>query len=246
MLSLPSFVPNTLKHTYLLIGTLSLSLMTNFSAFLVGTSSKRRQSSVCIAYSLTLIIFPLLFTLCVPPLPTAFAATITLEWDPASGDVKGYKVYYGTSSNDYEYNEDVGNFTSCTISSLTEGETYYFSATAYDSENIEGSFAKEISHTISVGELGAESSTAAYVTSPTPGSTLSGSSVNFKWTSGYNPYWLYIGTSAESKNIYNSGNLYSVTSLDVNNLPTDGSKIYVTLWYWDGNWQSEVFTYSAK
>jgi hypothetical protein len=206
---------------------------------LVQASFKRRLSSFYITYRLCLIIFPLLFILYIPQLPNVYAATITLSWDPSSGDVKGYKVYYGSSTNDYDYNVDVGNFTSCTISSLSEGETYYFSATAYNSENIESSFAKEISHTI------AGSFSTPKITSPASGSTLSNSSVNFKWTGGYNPYWIYIGTSAGSKNIYDSGNLYSATSLNVNNLPTDGSKIYVTLWYMDGGWQSETFAYTA-
>jgi hypothetical protein len=211
LLSLPSFVPDTLKHTYRV-------------------------------HRLIVIIFPLLFSLCVLSLPAANAAKINLRWDPSCGDVKGYKVYYGTSSKDYDFSVDVGNFTSCTISSLTEGKTYYFSVAGYGSGNVESDLSNEISYTISAGNELVE----PRITSPLPGSTLNGSSVDFKWTGGYDPYWIYIGTSAKSKNIYDSGDLNSATSLDVNNLPTDGRKIYVTLWYMeDGEWQSEVHTYTA-
>ena len=60
---------------------------------------------------LLLVIFAL-------PAATAFAATATLAWDPSSGPVAGYKVYYGKSSGNYPYSVIVGNNTSCTISGM--------------------------------------------------------------------------------------------------------------------------------
>jgi hypothetical protein len=61
---------------------------------------------------------------------------VVLQWDPSTDpDVAGYKVYY-CSSIEYQENIwenlDVGNSTSCVISGLVEGETYYFAVTAYD------------------------------------------------------------------------------------------------------------------
>jgi hypothetical protein len=57
---------------------------------------------------------------------------------------------YGTISGVYAYNVDVGNYTSCTISGLQEGETYYFAATAYNANNIESSLSEELVHTLPI------------------------------------------------------------------------------------------------
>ncbi|MEE4601451.1 MAG: fibronectin type III domain-containing protein [Desulfobacteraceae bacterium] len=59
-------------------------------------------------------------------LPTAFADTVTLAWDAnQEPDVKGYIMYYGTTSPDYQHDVDVGNSTSCSISGLVKGQTYH-------------------------------------------------------------------------------------------------------------------------
>jgi hypothetical protein len=76
-----------------------------------------------------------------------YAADVTLAWDAAGKPVTGYKVYYGTTSGDYDYNVNIGNYTSCTISGLEEGVTYYFAVTAYSSFS-ESDFSNEISTTV--------------------------------------------------------------------------------------------------
>jgi hypothetical protein len=80
---------------------------------------------------------------------TVHAAQISLEWD-ANGepDLSGYRVYYGTSSGHYTASVDVGNSTHCVISNLVQGVTYYFSATAYDSEGNESGFSDEIVYAV--------------------------------------------------------------------------------------------------
>ena len=58
----------------------------------------------------------------------------------------GYKVHYGTSSRNYgnyQYTADVNNNTSCTISGLEEGKTYYIAVTAYNSI-FESDYSKEL------------------------------------------------------------------------------------------------------
>ena len=82
-------------------------------------------------------------------MPRCFSAQITVAWDENfEPDIAGYKMYYGTTSGNYEYSVDVGNNTSCSISGLIEGTTYYLAATAYDTNNIESSFSEELIHTI--------------------------------------------------------------------------------------------------
>jgi hypothetical protein len=54
--------------------------------------------------------------------PTAYAAEIMLAWDRnPEADIAGYKVHYGTSSGYYTSEIDVGNYTTCVVSGLSEG-----------------------------------------------------------------------------------------------------------------------------
>ena len=87
---------------------------------------------------------------------SAFAGTATLSWNApttnADGtpltDLAGYKVYYGTSSHTYSQNIDVGNVTTYTVNNLTDGLTYYFAVTAYDTGSNESAYSNEVSKTI--------------------------------------------------------------------------------------------------
>ena len=86
------------------------------------------------------------------------------------------------------------------------------------------------------------------ITSPTPGSTLSSSTETFEWTSGADEYWLWVGSSAGTNDIYNSGSLGRNTSDTVYNLPTDGSQVYVRLYYNIGSgWKyRRLYLYSLR
>jgi len=85
--------------------------------------------------------------------------TVTLGWNANNeSDLGGYKVYYGLSqrtcshpdSNNCGYSNviDVGNVTSYYINNLIEGQTYYFSITAYDGSGNESDFSEEKSAAI--------------------------------------------------------------------------------------------------
>ena len=75
----------------------------------------------------------------------AYSAQVTLAWDANTDpNIDGYKIYYGTFSRNYDVSLDVGNFTSCTLADMEEGETYYFAATAYDIQGNESPFSEEI------------------------------------------------------------------------------------------------------
>ena len=78
-----------------------------------------------------------------------FAGQATLAWDPSTGNVGGYRLYYGQTSGNYMSNINTGNQTSHTVAGLTAGITYYFAVTAYDSaDTIESGFSNEVSMTI--------------------------------------------------------------------------------------------------
>lgn len=88
----------------------------------------------------------------------------------------------------------------------------------------------------------------ATLMSPVPGSTLSGSSVTFKWnfSAGADLYWLDVGT------VLGQGNLCagstSANQSTCNNIPTNGSPIYVQLWtHVNGNWMTpQRYTFTAS
>jgi len=85
------------------------------------------------------------------------------------------------------------------------------------------------------------------ITSPSNGSTLTGSSETFTWTQGGSTqFWLTAGNAPGGNNYYNSGNLGNVLTTNVTGLPTDGSQVYVTLFsYVDGQWVYTQDTYTA-
>jgi|GEM_PF-858004 len=91
----------------------------------------------------------------------------------------------------------------------------------------------------------------AEMTSPTDGSTLSGSSETFQWTTGVNvtQYRLWVGsnplfTSADA-DIYRSTALMTTSQL-VTDIPTDSSTIYVRVYsFIDGVFESNDYTYTA-
>jgi hypothetical protein len=78
----------------------------------------------------------------------ANAATVTLAWDLSDG-AAGYKIYYGTTSNNYSSVVDVGDNLTYTFTNLPDGNTYYFAATAYDPSRLESDYSAEISYAAS-------------------------------------------------------------------------------------------------
>ena len=82
--------------------------------------------------------------------------------------------------------------------------------------------------------------------SPVPGSTFTSSSVTFSWSAGSaSAYFLFVGSSLYGADIYNSGQV-TVHSKTVNNIPTDGRTIYVTLGSLvNGSWTFKSYTYKA-
>lgn len=44
-------------------------------------------------------------------------------------------------------------------------------------------------------------------------------------------YWLYVGTTAGSRDLYNSGSLGTGLTETVSGMPADGTQVVVRLWY---------------
>jgi hypothetical protein len=84
------------------------------------------------------------------PAPTPAPGSITLAWNANSEpDLRGYRVYYGTSSGAYQQVRgaglDAGRSTSFTINNLRAGTVYYIAVTSYDAAGNESAFSGEVS-----------------------------------------------------------------------------------------------------
>ena len=80
---------------------------------------------------------------------------IVISWDPnTEPDLKGYKIYYGTSPGGYTQIIDVGKKSKYIIRNLQEGIPYYFAVTAYDTAGNESGFSNEVSIVFAPGTGG--------------------------------------------------------------------------------------------
>jgi len=79
--------------------------------------------------------------------PAADAASVNLAWDPDPDPTTTYTIYYGTSSGNYPFSQQAGTQTTCTVTGLQEGQTYFFAAKACKGELCSG-FSAEISYTV--------------------------------------------------------------------------------------------------
>jgi hypothetical protein len=168
-------------------------------------------------------------------------STVTFAWTGGAGPA-AYQLWLGTtgvgSKNLYDSGSTTG--TTETVSGLpTGGVTLYARLWSL----IDG---KWQSNDYTYTESG--SPVLPVLTTPAPGSVLSGSSVTFAWTGGAGPaaYQLWLGTTGVgSKNLYDSGSTTGTTET-VSGLPTTGGTVYARLW-WEisGVWQHADYTYTA-
>jgi vibriolysin len=170
---------------------------------------------------------------------TLSGGTTAFSWDTGT-NVTEYWLYVGTTgAGTFNiFNQSTGTTRSATVTSIPTSGTVYVRLWS----KISGVWQFGDS-TYTGGPLGAK----AVMTTPTPGTALSGSAVSFGWTAGSSvgEYWLYVGTTGVgSANIYNSttGTGQSVT---VPGLPASGS-VYVRLWSKLGTtWAYNDYTYGG-
>ena len=92
--------------------------------------------------------------------PSVFAGSATLTWNAnTEPDLAGYKVYYDTVSHSgncpagFGANAiTLGKVTTYTINNLTDGQTYYFQVTAYDTSNNQSTCSTQVSKVIPVSD----------------------------------------------------------------------------------------------
>jgi List-Bact-rpt repeat protein/Big-like domain-containing protein/uncharacterized protein DUF11 len=176
------------------------------------------------------------------PMPGSMltSATVTFAWTANAG-ASAYWLDVGSTPGGDQYSQsgNLGNVLTTTVSGLpTDGSTIY--VTLY---SLVGSVWGGSSYTYTA--LNATSGL-AQITSPMPGTTLSGDTVTFDWSADPNAtaYWLDIGSVAGGNDVYQSGNLGNGQTTTVFSLPANGSTIYVTLYsFVGGQWVASDYTY---
>jgi hypothetical protein len=168
------------------------------------------------------------------------SSSVTFGWTAGAG-ASAYWLDAGSTpgGNQYFQSKNLGNVLTRTVNGLpTDGSTIY--VTLY---SLVGTSWVANAYTYTAFNA---TSGLAQITSPAPGSTLSGSAAAFTWSSDTNAtaYWLDIGNVPGGNQYYQSGNLGNVLTTTVYSLPADGSTIYVTLYSLvGGQWVSNPVTY---
>ncbi len=175
------------------------------------------------------------------PGSTLTANSATFTWTAGAG-ATAYWLDAGSTpgGNQYKQSGNLGNVLTTTVNGLpTDGSMIYVTLYSLVGGQWTGNAYTYTAFNASGG--------LAQITSPTPGSTLSGNVATFAWSSDPNAsaYWLDISAIAAGGNdVYQSGNLGTATSTTVYSLPANGSTIYLTLYSLvGGQWLSTATTY---
>jgi hypothetical protein len=160
------------------------------------------------------------------PLPgsTLLSASTTFNWSAGTGGVTAYYLWVGTTAGGYDL-ANTGPFTgtSATVTLPTSGATIYVRLWTF----INGGAIQLHSDSTYIEAT----PTGGVITSPAPGSTLTGASTTFNWnagTGGVTAYYLWVGTTVGGYDLANQGP-FTGTSATVT-LPTSGATIHVRLW----------------
>ena len=171
--------------------------------------------------------------------------TVTFRWNANGTSVTEWWLYVGSENGarDLHNSGSLQGALSTTVSGLpTDGRSVHVRLFY----KVQGSWQNDdFVYTAAINSSGGSEPT---ITSPAPGSTLPGSVVTFQWTANGTPvteWWMYLGTSAGSRDLLSSGSLGTRTSLTVIGLPTDGGTVYVRLFHKvQGSWQNDDFVYT--
>ena len=180
---------------------------------------------------------------------TLSGINVTFTWQAGTDNVSNYWIDVGSTpggNNYYQSGSLPTTTTSVTVNNLPEDASEIF-VTLYTLVNNVW-----LNNAYNFYAISGSSCEATDI-SPAPNTTLSASSQLFSWKASASPncgtvdYWVDAGTASVENNYYQSGNLGTVTSATVSNLPTDGSTVVITLWSLvDGSWLSTSYNYTAQ
>jgi len=155
------------------------------------------------------------------PSSALLGSSVTFNWNSGNG-VTSYGLNVGTSPGDNSYYAYSGTAQSVNVTGLpVDGRTIYVRLFSL------------INGTYQYRDYTYTAATAAVMTTPAPGSTLSSSSVSFGWSAGVSvtDYFLNISNNSDrSDGAWYYGSLGTNRSVTVSGLPTDGRILYVRLY----------------
>ncbi|MCP4344032.1 MAG: hypothetical protein GY795_00720 [Desulfobacterales bacterium] len=177
--------------------------------------------------------------------PGYYTAKLDSSVSIKSGDNFAVVIKFDASNSGYSYpiplERPVGGYASATANAgesyiSNNGTTFSDVTNSYTNTNV------CIKAIVSAG-----TADTAEIHTPAPGSTLTSTTETFAWSdSGSDGYWLWVGTSQGSNEIYNGGHGTN-TSATVSGLPSNGGDLYVRLWEKKGDtWQyTSDYSYTA-
>ena len=178
------------------------------------------------------------------PGSTLTGSSATFTWNAVSG-ASGYFVWVGSSPGTYDiaHSGDWQTGTSQTLTGLPmDGSVVYVRIYTLVNGSYETYFNDYIYY--------AWNFYPATILTPSPGSTLTGSSATFTWNAvnGASGYAIWIGSSPGAYDIANSLSWQTGTSETFSGIPMDGSAVYVRIYTMiNGVWESHFndYTYTA-
>jgi hypothetical protein len=177
------------------------------------------------------------------PMPgsTLTSSSVTFDWTAGSG-ASGYWIDIGSTvgGHDIYSSGNLGNVLTATVNGLpTDGSMIYVTLYTLIGGTWSGNAYTYTTFNATSG--------IAVMQTPTNGSTLSGNTVTFTWSSDANAtgYWVDVSAVGPGGNdLDSSGNLGTALTETIYNAPANGSTIYVTLYsYVGGQWLSNAYTY---
>lgn len=173
------------------------------------------------------------------PNSTLESASATFRWSAGSGALS-YAIWVGTTPGGHEvYNSPDTTELSWTVNNLpVDGRTLYVRLfTKFPAGYQHNDYTYKAAHI------------KATMTSPSPGTTLIGTSTTFQWSAvpAARAYAIWVGRTAGGYEIYNSPDTTEL-SWTVNNLPADGSTVYIrlfTAYPSVSGYQHNDYTYTA-
>lgn len=157
---------------------------------------------------------------------------VTFQWD--SNGSSSYGFYVGTKSGGsdlfYKPSYQLGNVTSVTVPNLpSDGSPLYIMLQSKVGEQWVTDKYTYTAYTDPVNPQGPYEPTPAELTSHIDGATLDATSVSFEWENiGQESTYIFVGTSPGNSNLGWGGGYYQY-SKSFDNLPSDGSTVYVRL-----------------
>ena len=94
-----------------------------------GKKNPLQLRSICAVLALTLAL-----ALSIAQVSSAQQLSLTVAWNPGTGPIAGYMVYYGEATGQYTNSVNAGNNLSATLPNLSNS-TYYIAAADYDANN---------------------------------------------------------------------------------------------------------------